>query len=69
MKNKNTKKTANIVNETSVSYSTFFDQQQSIMIVRESNVNHGNLNYSEIVANKEKEKKESITTETVNFTF
>ncbi|MFZ4436474.1 MAG: hypothetical protein ACOYOR_08210 [Flavobacterium psychrophilum] len=69
MKNKNTKKTVNIVNETSVSYSTFFDQQQSIMIVRESNVNHGNLNYSEIVANKEKEKKESITTETVNFTF
>lgn len=69
MKNKNIKETDNIVNETSVSYSTFFDQQQSIMIVRESNVNHGNLNYSEIVANKEKVKKETITTETVNFTF
>jgi hypothetical protein len=69
MKNKNIKETDNIVNETSVSYSTFFDQQQSIMIVRESNVNHGNLNYSEIVASKEKVKKETITTETVNFTF
>jgi hypothetical protein len=69
MKNKNIKETVNIVNETSVSYSTFFDQQQSIMIVRESHVNHGNFNYSEIFANKEKEKKESIMTETVNFTF
>lgn len=69
MKNKDKKGTSNLVNETSVSYSTFFDQQQSIMIVRESNVNHGNLNYSEIVANKEKEKKETIRTETVNFTF
>lgn len=69
MKTKNRKETDNTVNETSVSYSTFFDQQQSIMIVRESNVNHGNLNYSEIVANKEKVKKETITTETVNFTF
>ena len=69
MKNKKIKETDNTVNETSVSYSTFFDQQQSIMIVRESNVKHGNLNYSEIVANKEKVKKETITTETVNFTF
>lgn len=69
MKNKNIKKAINGVNETSVSYSTFFDQQQSIMIVRESNVNHGNLNYSEIIENKEKEKKETISTETVNFTF
>lgn len=69
MKNKDKKETINTVNETSVSYSTFFDQQQSIMIVREPNVNHGNLNYSEIVANKEKDKKETITTETVNFTF
>lgn len=69
MKNKKIKETVNIVNETSVSYSTFFDQQQSIMIVRETNVNHGNFNYSEIVANKEKEKKDIISTETVNFTF
>ena len=69
MMNKNIKETGNIVNESSVSYSTFFDQKQSMMIVRESNVNHGNLNYSEIVANKEKVKKETITTETVNFTF
>ena len=44
MKNKDKKETINTVNETSVSYSTFFDQQQSIMIVREPNVNHGNLN-------------------------
>jgi hypothetical protein len=69
MKNKKLKETVNNINETSVSYSTFFDQQQSIIIVRETNVDHGNLNYSEIISSKEKEKKETITTETVNFTF
>lgn len=69
MKNKKIKETVAIVNETSVSYSTFFDQQKSIMIVQESNVNHGNLNYSEISSPKLNEKKETITTETVNFTF
>lgn len=69
MKNKKSSDTITIVNEISVSYSTYFDQQQSIMIFRESNVNHGNLNYSEVVTNKEKGNKYTIATETVNFTF
>lgn len=50
------------------SYTTFFDQSESVFIVRESNLNHGSWNYSDNT-NSESEDENRIKHETVNFTF
>lgn len=54
--------------ETKYSYTTFFDQSESVFIVRESNLNHGSWNYSENI-NSESKDENRIKHETVNFTF
>lgn len=50
------------------SYTTFFDQSESVFLVRESNVNHGTWNYSENI-NSESKEDNRIKHETVNFSF
>lgn len=49
-------------------YTTSFDQSETVFLVRETNVNHGSWNYSENI-NQESKEDGKIKHETINFTF
>ena len=54
--------------EVNGTYTTSFDQSETVFLVRETNVNHGSWNYSENI-NKESKEDGKIKHETINFTF